>query len=153
MPVAWLTVDTDDDNVVWFLAHLVEAIRRVRPELAHELGALLEESSSDATRYVLSTLIDEIHDTGQSMVLVVDDWHQVTSGATIAALEYLLEHGCHHLRVVVTSRTRAALPITRMPRRGQRPAADRCGCGPIAGVDRRLGRRTATGFATAARSR
>jgi serine/threonine-protein kinase PknK len=114
MPVAWLTVDTDDDNVVWFLAHLVEAIRRVRPELAHELGALLEESSSDATRYVLSTLIDEIHDTGQSMVLVVDDWHQVTSGATIAALQYLLEHGCHHLRVVVTGRTRAALPITRM---------------------------------------
>ncbi|WP_330249520.1 protein kinase [Nocardia sp. NBC_00565] len=114
VPMAWLTADTDDDNVVWFLAHLVEAIRRVRPELARELGAMLEERSSDATRYVLSVLIDEIHDSGQAMVLVIDEWHQVTSGATIAALEYLLEHGCHHLRVVVTSRTRAALPITRM---------------------------------------
>ena len=26
--VAWLTVDNDDNNVVWFLAHLIEAIRR-----------------------------------------------------------------------------------------------------------------------------
>ena len=26
--VAWLTVDHDDNNVVWFLAHLIEAIRR-----------------------------------------------------------------------------------------------------------------------------
>ena len=32
--VAWLTVDHDDNNVVWFLAHLIEAIRRVRPALA-----------------------------------------------------------------------------------------------------------------------
>ncbi|WP_406277729.1 protein kinase [Nocardia sp. NBC_00881] len=113
-PMAWLTADSDDDNAVWFLAHLVEAIRRVRPELARELGALLEERSSDTTRYVLCTLIDEIHDSGQAMVLVIDDWHRVTSDATRAALEFLLEHGCHHLWVVVASRTRAGLPLTRM---------------------------------------
>lgn len=114
VPIAWLTVDTDDNNGVWFLAHLVEAIRRVRPELARELGSLLEERSSDATRYVLSSLIDEIHDSGQPVVLVVDDWHSVTSTTTIAALEFLLEHGCHHLRVVVVGRTRSGLPLTRM---------------------------------------
>ena len=34
VPVAWLSVDHDDNNVVWFLAHLIEAIRRVRPALA-----------------------------------------------------------------------------------------------------------------------
>ena len=29
--VAWLTIDDDDNNVVWFLAHLLESLRRVRP--------------------------------------------------------------------------------------------------------------------------
>src|SRR3984957_2293832 len=29
--VGWLTIDEDDDNVVWFLAHLLELIRRGRP--------------------------------------------------------------------------------------------------------------------------
>lgn len=40
--VAWLTIDRDDDNVVWFLAHLIEAIRQVRATLAEELVQVLE---------------------------------------------------------------------------------------------------------------
>lgn len=36
--VAWLTVDRDDNNVVWFLTHLVEAIRRVSPEVTTDLA-------------------------------------------------------------------------------------------------------------------
>ena len=36
--VAWLTIDDDDNNVVWFLAHLLESLRRVRPALAESLG-------------------------------------------------------------------------------------------------------------------
>ncbi|MFE9320717.1 protein kinase [Nocardia sp. NPDC052278] len=114
VPVAWLTTDHDDDNVVWFLAHLVQAIRRVRPELAGELGSLLEERSTDATRAVLSALIDEIHDSDQAMVLVVDDWHQVRGENTLSAMNYLLEHGCHHLRVVVVTRERGGLALTKL---------------------------------------
>ena len=29
--VGWLTIDDDDNNVVWFIAHVLESIRRVRP--------------------------------------------------------------------------------------------------------------------------
>ncbi|MFE9322613.1 protein kinase [Nocardia sp. NPDC052278] len=114
VPVAWLTVDPDDDNVVWFLVHLVEAIRRVRPDLAEELGALLEEYSGDVVRYVLATLVDEIHTRGEQLALVLEDWHQVTGPATISALGFLLDNGCHHLRVIVTSRTAAGLPLSCM---------------------------------------
>ncbi|WP_019926058.1 serine/threonine-protein kinase [Nocardia sp. BMG111209] len=114
VPVAWLTVDSDDDNVVWFLSHLIEAIRRVRPELAGELGDLLEARSSNATRSVLTALIDEIHDSGQRIVLVIDDWHQVNGRKTFAAVDYLLEHGCHHLQLVVAGRTRAGLPLSKL---------------------------------------
>ncbi|MBY8863621.1 protein kinase [Nocardia sp. CA2R105] len=114
VPVAWLTTDHDDDNVVWFLAHLIQAIRRVRPELARELGALLEERSSDATRAVLSALIDEIHDGDRAMVLMVDDWQLVRGENTLAAMNYLLEHGCHHLRIVLVTRGREGLALTKL---------------------------------------
>ncbi len=114
VPVAWLTADHDDDNVVWFLAHLVQAVRRVRPELARELGALLEERSSDATRAVLSALIDEIHDSDRAMVLMVDDWQSVRGESTLAAMNYLLEHGCHHVRVVLVTRGREGLALTKL---------------------------------------
>src|SRR6202008_5153819 len=40
--VGWLTIDEDDNNVVWFLSHLLELIRRVRPTLARTLGPPLD---------------------------------------------------------------------------------------------------------------
>lgn len=112
--VAWLSVDSDDNNVVWFLTHIVHAIRRPRPELATGLTQLLEQRSPDAGRHVMTTLLDQIHDSGETVALVVDDWHRVTARSSIAAMEFLLNRGCHHLRLIVTSRTHKGLPLSRL---------------------------------------
>src|SRR6478609_2941344 len=112
--VAWLTIDDDDNNVVWFLAHLLESLRRVRPALAASLGQVLEEHGDHAGRYVLTTLIDEIHDDDDRIALVIDDWHRVSDPATTAALGFLLEHGCHHMQIIVISWSRAGLPVSRL---------------------------------------
>lgn len=110
--IAWLSVDSDDNTVVWFLMHLIEAIRRVHPVLAAELAQVLEDHGGDAERYVLTTLINDIHEHGRRFALVIDDWHRVTAPATIAALGFLLENGCHHLQLIVTSRTQSGLPLS-----------------------------------------
>lgn len=112
--VGWLTIDDDDNNVVWFLAHLLELIRRVRPALAASLCQALDEYGDDAARYVLTTLIDAIHTQGERMALVIDDWHRVSDPQTTDALRFLLEHGCHHLQIIVTSWSRAGLPLSKL---------------------------------------
>ena len=89
--VAWLTIDDDDNNEVWFLAHLLESIRRVRPALAESLGQVLDEHGDDASRYVLTSLIDEIHEQDDRIAVVIDDWHRVSDPGTTAALGFLLE--------------------------------------------------------------
>ncbi|WP_433191873.1 protein kinase domain-containing protein [Nocardia sp. CA-107356] len=114
IPVAWLSVVADDNNVVWFLTHLVEALRLARPALAGELAQILEEESSDAASLVMTTLINDIHHGDEPVALVVDDWHRVTSRATIGAMRFLLDNACHHLRLIVTSRTAIGLPLGRM---------------------------------------
>ncbi|WP_054816863.1 serine/threonine-protein kinase [Nocardia arizonensis] len=114
IPVAWIGVDQGDDNEVWFLAHLIEAIRRVRPDVGDGLDQVLEERPADAVAYVISTLIDEIHTSDRTVVVVIDDWHRVTDEGAQRALASLLESGCHHLRFVVTSREQAGLPTSRM---------------------------------------
>ncbi|MFE7420127.1 protein kinase [Rhodococcus sp. NPDC057529] len=113
-PVAWLSIDTDDNNTVWFLAHLIEAIRMVRPALAHELGQVLEEHGDDAERYVLTSLINDIHETGELLVVIIDDWHRITDPTTLETIDFLLTNSCHHLQVVVTSRSRTGLPLSRL---------------------------------------
>ena len=112
--VGWLTIDEDDNNVVWFLSHLLELIRRMRPTLAATLGQALDERGDDAVRYFLTTLIDEIHAKGDPVAVVIDDWHRVSDPETTAALAFLLEHGCHHLRIIVTSWSRGGLPVSKL---------------------------------------
>ncbi|QHE71414.1 hypothetical protein GFS60_05021 [Rhodococcus sp. WAY2] len=112
--VAWLTVDNDDNNVVWFLSHLVEAIRRADPSLADELGQALEENGEDAERYVLTSLVDQVHEGRRHVVVIIDDWHRVSDPKTIAAMDFVLENGCHHLQIVVTSRSQVGLPLAKL---------------------------------------
>ncbi|MFE7798285.1 protein kinase [Nocardia sp. NPDC057440] len=112
--VAWIGVDRDDDNEIWFLAHLIEAIRRVRPDIGEGLDQVLEERPADAVAFVIATLIDEIHAAGSTIVVVIDDWHRVTDAGAHRAMEALLDNGCHHLRFVVTSREQSGLPTSRL---------------------------------------
>ncbi|WP_430334120.1 protein kinase domain-containing protein [Rhodococcus sp. ACT016] len=119
MPVAWLSVNADDNNVVWFLAHFTEAIGQVRPDLTKDLGQALEEYGDEAVRFVLTTLVNLVHDRDEAIAVVIDDWHLVTDQSTIEAIEFLLDNACHHLQLIVTSRTPSGLPLSRMRVRGE----------------------------------
>ncbi|WP_040700892.1 serine/threonine-protein kinase [Nocardia vinacea] len=117
--VAWLTVDHDDNNVVWFLSHLIEAIRAARPSLARELGELLEEHGDESERYVLTSLINDIDRRGEELVVVIDDWHCATDPGTTRALRFLLEGCSPTLHLVITSRNQTGLPMSSMRARDE----------------------------------
>lgn len=72
---AWLAIDSDDNNTVWFLAHLIEAIRRTLPDLGETLQQEFEGHLENAQQYVLSALIDCLHSDKQTLALVMEDWH------------------------------------------------------------------------------
>ncbi|WP_425177228.1 AAA family ATPase, partial [Mycobacterium sp.] len=116
---AWLAIDSDDNNTAWFLAHLIEAIRRTLPDLAETLQQEFEGHLENAQQYVLSALIDCLHSDKQAFALVMEDWHRVDNTESTNALAYLLENSCHHLHLIVTSRTRAGLPLSAMAVKGE----------------------------------
>lgn len=107
VPVAWLSIDREHDDAVNFLAHLIEAVRRVEPTLGADLGEDLEQRSDQATRYVLGELVNQIEALPQPLAIVLDDWHVITGVDTTAALDFLLKAGPDNLHLIVTSRTRA----------------------------------------------
>jgi ATP/maltotriose-dependent transcriptional regulator MalT len=108
---AWLAIDSDDNNPAWFLAHLIEAVRRTMPELADILQQEFEGHLENTEQYVFNALIDCLHSDKQTLVLVIDDWHRVDNPETTNALAYLIENTCHHLHLIVASRTRTGLPL------------------------------------------
>jgi serine/threonine-protein kinase PknK len=116
---AWLAIDSDDNNTVWFLAHLIEAIRRTLPDLADTLQQEFEGHLENTQHYVLNALINSLHSDKQTLALVMEDWHRVEDSETTDALAYLLENSCHHLHLIVTSRTRAGLPLSTLAVQGE----------------------------------
>jgi serine/threonine-protein kinase/serine/threonine-protein kinase PknK len=116
---AWLAIDSDDNNTAWFLAHLIEAIRRTMPDLADTLQQEFEGHLENAQQYIVNALINRLHSDKQTLALVMEDWHRVDDTETTNTLAYLLENSCHHLHLIVTSRTRAGLPLSTMAVQGE----------------------------------
>ncbi|UZG59900.1 serine/threonine-protein kinase [Rhodococcus opacus] len=119
MATAWLTIDSDDNTLIWFLTHVIEAIAVAQPGFGRALVRELEIHGEGRERHVLTSLIDTLHSTDQRVALVIDDWHRVTNDATRSALGFLLKHGCHHLHLIVTSRTRLGLPLSTLSVRNE----------------------------------
>lgn len=115
----WLSLDRDDNNTIWFLSHLLEAMGRAKTGFDQELQQLLEERPDDAERYVIPALINAIDEGGQDIVIALDDWHLVTDRRTLDVAERLLDAGGAHLSFIITSRTRSGLPLGRLKVRGQ----------------------------------
>ena len=116
---AWLAIDSDDNNAVWFLTHLIKAVRRPLPDLADTLQQEFEGHLENPQKYVLYALLHGLHSDKQTLALVIDDWHRVDNSETMDALAYLIENGCHHLHLVVTSRTRDGLPLDALAAQGE----------------------------------
>jgi ATP/maltotriose-dependent transcriptional regulator MalT len=89
------------------------------PERATPGSPWLDGHLESAQQYVLNALIDRLHSDNQTLVLVLDDWHRVDDTETTNALAYLLENGCHHLHLIVASRARTGLPLSKLRVQGE----------------------------------
>jgi serine/threonine-protein kinase PknK len=110
--VVELTVDHHDNDVVWFFTRVVDAIRRVQPDLGVGLVDHLEAREGDGATSAFGQLVDEIHATGVPLALLIDDWNKITDEATLGAVAKVLQRGCRHVRLLFASRT--ALPFARL---------------------------------------
>jgi serine/threonine-protein kinase PknK len=107
VPVAWISLSRNDNDAVQFLDHVIDAIRRVQPDLGANLGDSFKQQCGNALRYVSAQLVGEIADHRGPLAIVLDDWHLIEDPDTTAALELLLDSAPDNLHVIVTSRTRA----------------------------------------------
>ncbi|BBG01100.1 MULTISPECIES: LuxR C-terminal-related transcriptional regulator [Pseudonocardia] len=120
--VAWLGLHDDDNAPHWFLSHLLGAVRTVLPdaeESLRDLAELIEQNAEDTQRYVLSTLLELLGAAAAPVVLTFDDWHLIDDAAVHHALVHLLDFAPSNLSVVLTSRRRPRLPLSRLRVRGQ----------------------------------
>ncbi|WP_214402395.1 LuxR C-terminal-related transcriptional regulator [Pseudonocardia lacus] len=125
--VAWLGLHRDDNDPHWFLSHLLQAVRRALPESADtldDLRELIEQGVEDAQRYTLSAVLELIGGHPARFVLTFDDWHVIDDARVHRALVHLLDFAPPNLSLLLTSRTRPRLPLSRLRVRQQLTEVD-----------------------------
>lgn len=119
---AWLGLHRDDNDPHWFLSHLLETVRRSLPEAGDviaDLKELIEQNAEDTHDYTLTALLEQIAGHDGRVVLTVDDWHLIDDSRVHRAMVHVLDFAPPNLTVMLTSRTRPRLSLSRMRVRDQ----------------------------------
>ncbi|HBY95797.1 MAG TPA: helix-turn-helix transcriptional regulator, partial [Chloroflexi bacterium] len=118
-PVAWLSLDGDDNDPARFWRYIVAAVDRVHPGIGKQALSLLNASAQPTPKAVVTALVNELAAHSGELVLVLDDYHLIESHAIHASLAFLLEHLSPGMHVVISSRSDPPIPLARFRARGQ----------------------------------
>jgi LuxR family maltose regulon positive regulatory protein len=131
-PVAWLTLDADDSNIIRFWAYLIAALRAARVghrDTEAQSGSLrrigqhalemLESSGTTAAHAVATSLLNDLASLVERVVLVLDDYHTISDGAIHDEVAFMLEHQPPQMHLVLATRADPPLPLSRLRARGQ----------------------------------
>ena len=118
---AWLTLDAADNDLARFWSYVLAALQAAHPALrSREAGALpLLTGGPDALPAPMTQLLDELAALPVPIVLVLDDYHAITSAAVHAGLAFWLEHLPPRAHLAVATREDPPLPVGRLRARGQ----------------------------------
>ena len=116
-PVGWVSLDEGDNDPVVLWSHVLEALRRVYPELETPRRPELVGASliMDA---VLPDLVNELTEHGDA-ALVLDDFHRLAKGPSRDSLGWLVEHAPPSFQLVVSTRSEPALPLAALRAHGE----------------------------------
>ena len=74
-PVAWLSLDENDNDLNRFLTYLVAALQQVNPKIGQTTQSLLHTSQQPSLETLITSLINEIVTVPVQLILVLDDYH------------------------------------------------------------------------------
>jgi hypothetical protein len=112
VPVAWLSLDLLDQDVVWFWSNFLAALGTAVPGIDDEPAMLLWERGGD-DRLFLGALVAELNELATPVVLVIDGVSSDIDRTALEGVALLVERAGGTLRVVVTTRSDPPLPLAR----------------------------------------
>ena len=110
---AWVSLDESDDDPVRFLRYVIAACQRFAPGLGDASTNLLH-APKPSFETALTLWINELSTLDQRCVLILEDYHVITSAQIHESVVFLLDHLPASLHLVITTRTEPPLPLARL---------------------------------------
>ncbi|MEC5341502.1 LuxR C-terminal-related transcriptional regulator [Brenneria populi] len=112
--VAWLSLEEDDNTPLLFMRYLLEALRSLCHEWSPTFQRYLNgELSADFSMF-LAELINQLHLCPHPLYLILDDYHAIDHREIRDGLTYLLNHAPSSLHLIIGSRFRPPLELSRL---------------------------------------
>ena len=113
-------MDDLDNDPVRFFTYLIEAALTLAPGIGVQSLNILRAPGADLTNDVIPRFISELESAlpGPS-VLVVDDYHLISSPAVHEGIEFLIAHMPVSLELVLSTRVEPPLPLARIRGHGE----------------------------------
>jgi LuxR family maltose regulon positive regulatory protein len=119
LPVAWVTLDADDNDPARFWRYVVAALERQDPRSLEVVRVALASPQTPSDEALLVPLLNALATGPGEGVLVLDDYHEITATAIHRALTYLVEHLPPRQHLVIAGRSDPPLPLARLRARGE----------------------------------
>jgi len=110
-PSAWVTLETNDNDPARFWTYVVSALRTFDQALGKTTLAALTTPRPPSFQSLLTPLINDLALLNKPCVLVLDDFHLITSSGVVDGVAYLVQHLPEALHLVLTVRHEPNLPL------------------------------------------
>ncbi len=106
--VAWLALDAFDDDPERFIRYFIAAWQQIDPQLGAATIEMLDAAQvgpfPSAQQTLLVPLLNQLAQSAEQHVLVIDDWHIITNPTLQSLLRYWIEHTSPNVHTVITTR-------------------------------------------------
>ncbi|MBT8193637.1 MAG: hypothetical protein KJP22_09570 [Acidimicrobiia bacterium] len=113
-PAAYLRLEEGDDTGPVFWTYAAAALSRANPELATGAEDALRSPDVDPMRDVVPSLLNELTEVDEPLLLVLDDYHVISREDIHRSVGYFIEHLPPGVQLVIASRADPRLPLGRL---------------------------------------
>ncbi len=115
---AWLSLDEEDNDAACFLDYLIASLQTVLPGIGKEMPSLHGVSNPRPSKILLTPLLNEITRSSEDILLVLDDYHVISTQDVHEMMVFLLHHLPSNLHIAIASRTDPPIRMAKLRARG-----------------------------------
>ena len=114
----WVSLGDSDNDPIVFWSYIITAIQKTTPSVGdHFLPSLLAPQSNPIQ--VVTMLLNALSTEDEHLVVVLDDFHLITSDDIHEAVAFFIEYAPMNVHVILSTRSIPPLPLARLRARNE----------------------------------
>jgi len=114
LPVAWVSIDEEDNEYFRFFRYLLEALRQNDPQVGPTLLQMLQSPMPPSQDNFVELVMNEISSLSHECFLVMDDYHLINNPVIHSDFYQIIESSPKELHFIICSRTDPPFSVSKL---------------------------------------